>query len=147
MALKETLMNDMKEAMRNKEQIRKNVITMIRSDIKQMEVDKRVEASDEDVIEIISRQLKQRKDAKEEFKKGNRQDLVDQCEGEIEVLLNYLPTQMSEEEIREIVLTAIEKTGATSAQDMGKLMALVMPLVKGKADGKMVNQIVRQCIS
>jgi len=147
MSLKERLTNDIKEAMKNKDIVNKNVITMIRSDIKQMEVDKRIDVSDEEVIEIISRQLKQRKDAKDEFQKGNRQDLVEQCENEIEVLLKYLPKQLSEEEVREIVLAVINETGFSSSKDMGKLMAAVMPKVKGKADGKIVNQVVRQSLN
>ncbi|QUH26909.1 GatB/YqeY domain-containing protein [Serpentinicella alkaliphila] len=147
MSLKERLTNELKEAMKNKDTVGKNVITMIRSDIKQMEVDKRIEASDEDIIEIISRQLKQRRDAKEEFQNGNRQDLVEQCESEIEVLLKYLPKQLSEEEVREIVIATINETGFNTSKDMGKLMSAVMPKVKGKADGKIVNQVVRQSLN
>ncbi|SET41503.1 hypothetical protein SAMN05660297_02333 [Natronincola peptidivorans] len=144
MSLKERLTNDLKEAMKNKQQLRKNVITLIRSDIKQTEVDKRVELQDQDIIEIVSRQLKQRKDAVDEFQKGGRDDLVQETQEEISILLEYLPEQMSEEEVANVVKETISEIGANSMKDMGKVMAAVIPKVKGKADGKIVNQIVKQ---
>ncbi|SNT14912.1 hypothetical protein SAMN05446037_10452 [Anaerovirgula multivorans] len=144
MSLKERLAADLKEAMKNKDQLRKNVITLIRSDIKQIEVDKRVELEEQDIIEIISRQLKQRKDALEEFHKGGRQDLVEQTEQEVHYLLQYLPEQLSEEEITNIVKETISELGANSIKEMGKVMAAVIPKVKGRADGKIVNQAVKQ---
>ncbi|AOY77561.1 GatB/YqeY domain-containing protein [Clostridium formicaceticum] len=144
MSLKERLTNDLKEAMKTKDQLRKNVITLIRSEIKQIEVDKRVELEEQDIIEIISRQLKQRKDAAEEFEKGGRQDLVEQTQGEIAVLLQYLPQQLSEEEVTSIVEETISEMGVNSMKEMGKVMAAVLPKVKGRADGKTVNQIVKQ---
>lgn len=144
MSLKEQLNNDFKEAMRNRDQLRKNVITLIRSEIKQIEVDKRIELEEQDIIEIISRQLKQRKDALEEFNKGNREDLAKQAEEEAQILLSYLPEQLSEEEITKIIKETIAETGANSIKEMGKVMAAIMPKVKGIADGKLVNQIVRE---
>ena len=144
MSLKEKLNNDFKEAMRNRDQLRKNVITLIRSEIKQIEVDKRIELEEQDIIEIISRQLKQRKDALEEFNKGNREDLAKQAEEEAQILLSYLPEQLSEEEITKIIKETIAETGANSIKEMGKVMAAIMPKVKGIADGKLVNQIVRE---
>lgn len=144
MSLKERLANDLKEAMKSKDQLRKNVITLIRSDIKQIEVDKRVELEEQDIIDVISRQLKQRKDALDEFHKGGRQDLVEQTEQEVQYLLQYLPEQMSEEEITNIVKETISELGANSIKEMGKVMAAVIPKVKGRADGKIVNQVVKQ---
>ena len=144
MSLKEKLNNDFKEAMRNRDQLRKNVITLIRSEIKQIEVDKRIELEEQDIIEIISRQLKQRKDALEEFNKGNREDLAKQAEEEAQILLSYLPEQLSEEEITKIIKETIAEIGANSIKEMGKVMAAIMPKVKGIADGKLVNQIVRE---
>lgn len=144
MSLKEQLNNDFKEAMRNRDQLRKNVITLIRSEIKQIEVDKRIELEEQDIIEIISRQLKQRKDALEEFNKGNREDLAKQAEEEAQILLSYLPEQLSEEEITKIIKETIAEIGANSIKEMGKVMAAIMPKVKGIADGKLVNQIVRE---
>ncbi|SDK37882.1 GatB/YqeY domain-containing protein [Natronincola ferrireducens] len=146
MSLKQRLTNDLKQAMKDKDQLRKNVITLIRSDIKQIEVDKRIELEDQDVIEIISRQLKQRKDALDEFQKGGREDLVAQAQQEAEILLQYLPEQLSEEEVIDIVKSVIVEIGANSMQDMGKVMAAVMPKVKGRADGKIVNQAVKKLL-
>lgn len=144
MSLKERLANDLKEAMKTKDSLRKNVITLIRSDIKQIEVDKRIELQEQEIMEVISRQLKQRKDALEEFEKGGREDLIEETKKEIQYLLEYLPEQLSEEEVRNIVIDTISETGANSMKDMGKVMAAVIPKVKGRADGKLVNQIVRQ---
>jgi len=142
MPLKEKLMDDMKEAMKAKDKVRKNVLTMLRSAIKQKEVDERVELEDADVLDIIAKQIKQKKDSIDDFEKGNRQDLIDLTNEEIKILLDYLPPQLSDEELDEIVKEAVSISGAQSKKDMGKLMALVMPKVKGKADGKHVNQIV-----
>ncbi len=142
MPLKETLTEDLKESMKSKEKVRKNVITMVRAAIKQREVDERVELSDADIIDIISKQVKQKKDSIEDFQKGNRLDLVDLTNEEIKILLNYLPPQLSEDELEQIVKEAIEETNAQTKKDLGKLMAVIMPKVKGKADGKQVNQIV-----
>lgn len=142
MPLKETLVADMKDAMKSKDKVRKNVITLLRAAIKQREVDERVELSDVDIIDIVSKQVKQRRDSVEEFLKGNRQDLVDLTNKEIEILLNYLPPQLSDDELDVIVREAIEETKAETKKDMGRLMKVIMPKVKGKADGKHVNQIV-----
>lgn len=142
MPLKETLAEDLKESMKSKDKVKKNVVTMVRAAIKQREVDERIELSDAEIIDIIAKQVKQRKDSVEEFQKGNRLDLVDLTNEEIKILLNYLPPQLSEDELEQIVKDAIEETNAQTKKDLGKLMAVVMPKVKGKADGKQVNQIV-----
>lgn len=146
MSLKQRLTDELKNAMKNKDQLRKNVITMIRADIKQIEVDKRVELTDDDVIDIISKQAKQRRDSIEEFEKGGREDLVEQAKQEVNVLMEYLPEQLSEEEIETIIKEVVTETGATSMKDMGKIMAAAMPKLKGRADGKVVNQIVRKIL-
>lgn len=146
MSLKKNLMEDMKSSMKNKDTIKKNTITMIRAAIKQREVDERIELSDEDILEIISKQLKEKRMAIEEFNKGNRQDLVELTEKEIEILLKYLPKQLSEEEIEQIVAETIKEINATSIKDIGIIMKAVMPKVKGKADGKMVNKAVRKIL-
>lgn len=142
MPLKEKLMEDLKESMKSKEKVRKNVVTLVRSAIKQREVDERIELDDADIIDIIAKQIKQKKDSIEDFVKGNRQDLVDLANEEIKILLDYLPPQLSEEELDSIVKEAIEEIGAKTKKDLGRLMALIMPKVKGKADGKLVNEIV-----
>ena len=134
MSLKERLQEDLKSSMKNKETVKKSVITLIRASIKQYEVDNRVELDEEGIIDLISKQLKQRNDALEEFKKANRDDLVSETEAEIKVLKEYLPQQLSEEELNEIVKETISEVGATSMKDMGKIMSAIMPKTKGRAD-------------
>ncbi len=146
MSLKEQLSNDLKEAMKEKDQLKKNVITMVRADIKQVEVDKRIDLEDDGIIEIIAKQVKQRRDAQEEFEKGGRQDLVEQAQQEIQLLMKYLPAQMSEDEIEKLVKDTILEIGAQSMKDMGKVMVALMPKTRGKADGKLVNEIVKKCL-
>ncbi|TYZ23419.1 GatB/YqeY domain-containing protein [Selenomonas ruminis] len=143
MSLKEQLTNDMKEAMKNHDKDRLAVIRMVRGAIRQQEIDGQKELGDEDVIAVLSKEVKMRKDSMEEFKKGGREDLVEKTQAEIDVLMPYLPAQLSEEEVREIVKAAVEQTGAATPKDMGKVMGALMPKVKGRADGKLVNTIVR----
>lgn len=147
MSLKERLMEDLKTSMKNKDILRKNTITMVRAAIKQEEVDKRIDLDDEGIIQIMGKQLKEKRNSIEEFKKGNRQDLVDQAEAEIAILLEYLPKQLTEEELTEIVKEVLDQGGYTSMKDMGKIMKDVMPKVQGKADGNMVNQVVRKILA
>ena len=143
MSLKEQLTADMKDAMKNKEKERLAVIRMVRGAIRQQEIDGQKELGDEDVIAVISKEVKMRRDSIEEFKKGAREDLVEKTQAEIDVLLPYLPAQLSEDEVRELVKAAVEQTGAATLKDMGKVMGVLMPKVKGRADGKMVNTIVK----
>ncbi|WP_054251922.1 GatB/YqeY domain-containing protein [Neofamilia massiliensis] len=147
MSLKEKLMEDLKTSMKNKDILRKNTITMVRAAIKQEEVDKRIDLDDEGIIQIMGKQLKEKRNSIEEFQKGNRQDLVDQAEAEIAILLEYLPKQLTEEELTEIVKEVLDQGGYTSMKDMGKIMKDVMPKVQGKADGNMVNQVVRKILA
>ncbi len=143
MSLQDELMQEFKTSMRNKDTVRKNTITLIRSAIKQREVDERIEVTDEQIIEIISKQYKEKKQAIEEFAKGDRQDLVDLTEAEMAILLEFMPEQLSEAELEVIVRESIEEVGATSMKDIGQIMKVVMPKVKGKADGNMVNKIIK----
>ena len=143
MTLKEKLMEDYKTSIKDKDTIRKNTVIMIRSAIKQREVDTRTDLKDEDVLEIISKQLKEKRMAITEFQKGNRQDLVDLTNNEIEILLQYLPKQLTQDEVDEIVKETIEEIGAKSVKDIGLIMKSVMPKIKGMADGNMVNRAVR----
>lgn len=143
MSLKDKLMDDLKTSMKSKDKVRKDVVTMLRAAVKQREVDERVELDDQDIIEIISKQVKQKRDAIEDFKKGERDDLVQLTENEVKILLEYLPEQLSEEELTELVKTAIAQVGATSMKDMGKIMGNLMPTIKGKADGSLVNKIAK----
>lgn len=144
MSMKDRLMDDLKTSMKTKDKLRKDVITMVRAAVKQREVDERVELTDEDVIEIISKQLKQNKDSISEFKKGDRQDLVEHAEKEIEILLEYLPLQLTEKELESIVKTTIEEENAQTIKDMGKVMSSILPKIKGRADGSLVNKLVRE---
>ena len=129
MSLKDKLTEDMKQAMKDKEagKLRLSVIRMVRAAIKNVEIDTKAELAEEDVIAIVAKEVKMRRDSMEEFKKGQRDDLVAQLEQEIEVLLPYLPQQLTEAEVREIVTEAVAIAGATSSKDMGKVMAVLMP--------------------
>ncbi|WP_297570101.1 GatB/YqeY domain-containing protein [uncultured Anaerovibrio sp.] len=147
MSIKEQLANDMKEAMKAKEKERLAVIRMVRGAIRQQEIDGKTELDDEAVIAVISKEVKMRKDSIVDFQKGGRDDLVAQNEAEIAFLMPYLPKQLTEDEVRELVKEAVEKTGASSPKDMGKVMGALMPKVKGRADGKMVNQLVKEALN
>lgn len=144
MSLKERLMNDLKTAMKTKDKLLKDTVTMVRAAIKQKEVDERRELSEEDVLDIITKQVKQKRSSIEDFKKGGRDDLAEQAENEIELLMNYLPSQLSEEEVEAIVKEAVETTNASTMKDMGKVMGALMPKVKGRADGNLVSQLVKK---
>ena len=144
MSLKISLMEDLKDSMKNKDTIKKNTIIMVRAAIKQREVDERIELTDENILDIVSKQVKEKRAAIEEFKRGNRQDLVDLTNAEIDILLNYLPKQLSEEEVEEIVKEVIIEINATSMKDIGMIMKTVMPRVKGRTDGNIVNKVVRK---
>ena len=140
-------MNDLKEAMKDKDTIRKNTVQMVRSAVLQFEKDNKTELDDNGVIEVIAKELKKRKDVLPEYEKSGRDDLIEGLNKEIETLLGYLPAQLSKEELMEIVKVVIAETGATSMKDMGKIMAAVMPKTKGRADGKEINAIVKEMLS
>lgn len=144
MSLKERLQEDWKSAMKNRDSFRSSVVSMARAAVLQVEKTDGTKLDDDAVIDVLSKEVKQRKDSIIEFEKGNRQDLVEQTKKEIEILLEYLPQQLTNEEIAEIVKSAVDEVGANSISDMGKVMSAVMPKVKGRSDGKLVNQIVRQ---
>ena len=148
MSLKEKLANDMKEAMKAREagKERLSVIRLVRGAIRQIEIDQRVELDDEGVLAVISKEVKQRRDSIEEFKKGGREDLVAQNEADIAILMEYLPAQLTEAEVKALVDEAVAAVGAKDPKEMGKVMKELMPKVKGKADGKLVNQLVKAAI-
>ncbi|HOC09117.1 MAG: GatB/YqeY domain-containing protein [Clostridiales bacterium] len=146
MTLKDRLLSDMRTAMKQKDTVRKTVLSMARAAILQLEKDKRTELDDQGVMEVIAKEIKSRKEALEMFKQGGRQDLVEQNEKEIEILGEYLPPQLSESEIREIIRETIEKVGAAGMKDMGKVMGAVMPQVKGRAEGGTVNRLVKEML-
>ncbi|WP_017811840.1 MULTISPECIES: GatB/YqeY domain-containing protein [Paenibacillus] len=146
MSLSERLNENMKQAMRDKDKFKLSTIRMVRSTIKNLEIDLKRDVNDEEVLDILSREIKQRKDALQEFEKAGRDDLTSNLRAEIEIISEYLPAQLSEEEIKVIVQQTILETGASSKADMGKLMSALMPKVKGRADGKVVNQTVQQLL-
>lgn len=147
MALKEKLLEDMKTAMKNKNIVEKNTIQMVRASVLQMEKDKHIVLDDEGVIEVIAKELKKRKDSLPEYEKSNRTELVETLKAEINVLLKYMPEQLSEQELYEIVKNEIEACKATSVREIGKVMQLVLPKVKGRAEGRIINEIAKKILS
>lgn len=146
MTLKETFMEEMKNAMKEKDTMKKNVVTMVRSAIKQFEVDNRVELDDAGVLEIIIKEVKKRKDSLPEYEKSGRDDLIKNLTEEINYLSKYLPAQMTEDEVREVIKATITEVGASSIKDMGKVMGAVIAKTKGRADGKVINTIVKELL-
>lgn len=145
--LKEKLLEDLKNSMKNKNIIRKNVVQMIRAAILQVEKDKGIEVTDEQIIEIMAKEAKKRKDSIEDYKKGGREDLVKQIEEEIAIISEYLPKQLSKEEVAEIVKQVIAEVGATSIKDMGKVMKSAKEKMGATADGKTINEVVRELLN
>lgn len=146
MSLKERLLNDLKDAMKDKDVIRKDTIQLVRAAVLQIEKDKHVTLDDDGIAEVLSKELKSRRDALVEFEKSDRSDLVEKTKKEIEFIVQYMPKQLSAEEVEIIVKEAMAETGAVSAKEMGKIMKAVMPKVKGKADGNLVNEIVKKLL-
>ena len=144
MNLSERLNEDMKQAMKSQDKFKLSTIRMVRAAIKNLEIDLKRTLNDEEVLEILGREIKQRKDSLQEFTKAGRDDLAVNLKAEIELIGQYLPVQLTEEEIKVIVQQTIQETGASSKADMGKVMSALMPKVKGRADGKIVNQAVSQ---
>lgn len=143
-SLKELLLEDMKKAMKNKKKQKLSVIRMARAAIKNVEIDKRKDLEDEEVIAVLSKEVKQRRDSIGEYEKAGKDDTVAALNKEIEILSVYLPEQLSDKEIEEIVIKVISDVGASSMADMGKVMGAIMPKVKGRADGNVVNSMVRE---
>jgi|SRR5690554_672281 len=146
MSLSERLNDDMKQAMRNQDKFRLSVIRMVRSSIKNVEIDLRRSLEDNEVLDILNRELKQRKDSLQDFEKAGRDDLVEPLKVELKIIAEYMPTQLTEDEITVIVKQTIQDTGATTKAEMGKVMGALMPKVKGRSDGKLVNQVVQQLL-
>jgi uncharacterized protein len=147
LSLLERLNQDMKQAMKDKDSLKLSTIRMLRSAIKNKEIDKRRALTDAEVEEVILSEVKKRNDSVAEYEKAGRQDLADKEKAEIEVLKAYLPEQLSEDEVRALVEEVIRETGASSKADMGKVMGVLMPKVKGRADGRLVNRLVTEALS
>ncbi len=144
--LKEKLLEDLKVSMRDKNVVRKNTVQMIRAGILQIEKDTGSEVDDAKIIDIIAKEMKKKKDAMADFEKAQRQDLIDQTNEEMKVLEEYLPKQLSKEEIKEIVSKVITKTGATSMKDMGIVMKEAKAEIGAGADGKTINEVVKELL-
>ena len=159
MSLREKIDQDFKSAFKAKDESQLSTLRMLLAAIKNKEVEKRTRLSksepvekleelsqlkDEELVEVVSSEVKRRRDASEQYKKGARPELAEKEESEIKTLSIYMPEQMSEEEVAKIVKETIKETGVSSAKDMGKLMGALMPKVKGKADGNLVSRIVKE---
>ena len=147
MAIKDKLKDDLKTAMVEKDAVRKNVVQLIKAGVLQVEKDKKNTLDDEGVLDVIAKQLKQRRDSLPDYEKSGRDDLIAQLKREMELLMEYLPAQLTHDELVEIVKEAIAQTGASEIKDMGKIMAAVLPKTKGRADGKEINAIARELLS
>jgi len=164
MTLKETIQKDLNEAIKKKKELNSTVLRMLlaavlnkekekrfkltkeKPDLKEEELVKESQLADEEVIEVVSFEVKKRKEAVADYEKGERQELAEKEKKEMEILQKYLPEQLSEEEIKKLAQEAIKKTGAKEQKDMGKVMAELMSQIKGKADGTLVSEVVKDLL-
>lgn len=142
--IKEKLLEDFKSSMREKNELRKNVIQMMRASILQVEKDNGITLEDDKIIEILAKESKKRKDSLPDYEKSGREDLINQIKEEIKIISEYLPEQMSEEEIEKIIQEIINDTGASSIKDMGNVMKLAKEKIGARGDGKTISTIVKQ---
>ena len=144
--LKEKLMEDLKNAMKNKDEIRKNTVQMVRAGILQIEKDKGIQVEDDKILEIIAKEVKIKKDALKDFEKAERSDLIEQTNKEIEVLQEYLPKQLTREEIKIELEKIIKQLGASTAKDMGGIMKEAKTKFGASADGKTINEVAKEIL-
>ena len=147
MGLEERLVEEMKQAMKSEEKLRLSTIRMIRSAVKNKEIELREKLRDEEVHRVIQGMVRKGEESLEQFRMGGRMDLVEKEEKEIEILKSFLPQSLSQEEVLRIIDQAIEEAQASSLKDLGKVMKSVMPRLQGKADGKLINQLVKERLS
>jgi hypothetical protein len=147
MTLEERLLNEMKEAMKSGDKLRLSTIRMIRSAVKNREIEVRKTLDDEDIFKVIQGMVRKGEESVEQFQTGGRMDLVEKEKKEIEILKSYLPQPLSQEEVLKIIDETIQETQASSLKDLGKVMKAVMPKLGGKADGKLINQWVKERLS
>lgn len=147
MSLLERLNNDMKQAMKNKEKDKLSVIRMVKASLQNEAIKTGHDLTEDEELTVLSREVKQRKDSLHEFEKAGRDDLVEKLRTELSYIVEYMPKQLTEEELSDLVKAAILETGASTKAEMGKVMAVLMPKVKGKADGSLVNKLVQQHLS
>ena len=145
--LKEKLLDDLKNCMKEKNVVRKNVIQMVRAAILQVEKDKQVTLNDNQIIDIIAKESKRRKDSLEDYEKSGREDLINEVKEEIDILAEYLPKQLSMEEVESIVKDVITEVGATSMKDMGKVMKAAKEKIGASSDGKTINEAVKKLLN
>jgi len=145
--LKEKLLQDLKEAMKERNELKKNVVQMIRAAVLQVEKDKQIELDDNQILEIIAKESKKRKDSLPDYEKSGREDLIEKVKQEIEIISEYLPKQLSKEEISQIVAEIIKQTGATSIKQMGAVMKEAKAQIGARADGKAINEAVRELLN
>ncbi len=147
--LLDKIQKDLIEAQKQREELKVSTLRFLLSAVKNREIELRPlnkEMNDDEVVAVISKQIKQRKESILEFEKGNRKDLAEKEQKEIDILVLYLPAQLGEEEVKKLVLEAVSESGAKSASEMGKVMAILMPKVKGKADGALVSKMVKDAL-
>ena len=147
MSLEERLVEEMKQAMKSNDKLRLSTIRMIRSSMKNKEIELRKKLEDEDIVKVIQVMVRKGEESVEQFQIGKRVDLVEKETKEIEILKSFLPQPLSQEEILKIIDQSIQETQASSLKDIGKVMKSVMPKIGGKADGKLVNQLVKERLS
>ena len=140
--LKKRIDDDLKETLKNKDSVALGVLRMLKSEIRYKEIEKGSDLSDDDVISVLSTTIKKRKDSIQQFEKGGREDLASKEQGELAVVTKYMPEQLGDDELSQIISQAISEEEASGPSDLGKVMRLVMPKVRGRADGKKVNQMV-----
>lgn len=145
--LKEKLLEDLKNSMKDKNIVRKNVIQMVRAAILQVEKDKQISLEDNQIIDIIAKESKKRKDSLADYEKSGREDLINEIKEEIEILAEYLPKQLSLEEVKTIVREVIKEVDATSMKDMGKVMKAAKEKIGAASDGKTINEVVKKLLS
>ena len=145
--LKEKLLEDLKESMKEKNVIRKNVVQMVRAAILQIEKDKKIEVSDSQIVEIIAKEAKKRKDALEDYQKSGREDLIEQMNQEIKILNEYLPKQLTEEELTQKMQEIITELGATSIKDIGAVMKKAKETIGAAANGKAINEVAKKLLN
>ena len=145
--MRERILNDLKEAMKNQDKELLSVIRMVKGAISLDEIDKKRELNDDEIIDVISKQIKTRKESIVEFEKGNRTDLIEKTNSEIEILNKYMPEQLSKEEIMEEINKVFEEINPTGMSDMGKIMGKVTPVFRGKADMSFVSKVIKEKLS
>ncbi|NLW44362.1 MAG: GatB/YqeY domain-containing protein [Syntrophomonadaceae bacterium] len=146
MALKDSLTADMKAVMKEGQKTKLSVLRLLQTAIQYEEIEKNRELNDEEILGVIAREIKQRQDAIPDYERANREEAVKRLREEIEYLQTYLPRQMTDDEIRDLALQVIEETGAQGPGDIGKVMKAIIPRTKGRADGRVVNNLVRQIL-